>query len=180
MMPTILSISLGEMGRVRLCSLRRFITCVVNSLHACKGRRGLETVLCRPTRIPAQAWLLGERSSGETGRPWHSPIPSSHAQPLQQITHTLSLRPGTVLGQPGKPSNCSTAPSTPTTFCIPTQPAGRDKRSGSVCARAAGWRTGAGAQQPSEQSLAKPQQAAGRANTLQRVSSRLSEGGGGQ
>lgn len=26
MMPTILSISLGEMGRVRLCSLRRFIT----------------------------------------------------------------------------------------------------------------------------------------------------------
>lgn len=37
MMPTILSISFGEMGRVLLCSRRRFITCVVNSLHACKG-----------------------------------------------------------------------------------------------------------------------------------------------
>ena len=37
MMLTILSISLGAIGRVRLCSLRRFITCVVNSLHACWG-----------------------------------------------------------------------------------------------------------------------------------------------
>ena len=34
MMPTMRSISLGEMGRVRDCSLSRFITWVVNSLHA--------------------------------------------------------------------------------------------------------------------------------------------------
>ena len=39
MMPTILSISFGDMGRVLLCSRRRFITCVVNSLHACKGEK---------------------------------------------------------------------------------------------------------------------------------------------
>jgi hypothetical protein len=32
---TIRSISFGVMGRVRLCSLSKFITCVVNSLHAC-------------------------------------------------------------------------------------------------------------------------------------------------
>lgn len=34
--PTMRSISLGEMGRVRDCSLSRFITWVVNSLHAYK------------------------------------------------------------------------------------------------------------------------------------------------
>lgn len=34
MMLTMRSISLGEMGRVRDCSLSRFITWVVNSLHA--------------------------------------------------------------------------------------------------------------------------------------------------
>lgn len=32
---TMRSISLGVMGRVRDCSRSRFITCVVNSLHAC-------------------------------------------------------------------------------------------------------------------------------------------------
>ncbi len=37
MILTIRSISLGEMGRVRDCSLSRFITWSVNSLHACKG-----------------------------------------------------------------------------------------------------------------------------------------------
>lgn len=36
MIPTMRSISLGEMGRVRDCSLSRFITWVVNSLHACQ------------------------------------------------------------------------------------------------------------------------------------------------
>uniref|UniRef100_A0A0E9REL1 Uncharacterized protein n=1 Tax=Anguilla anguilla TaxID=7936 RepID=A0A0E9REL1_ANGAN len=35
MMATMRSISRGGNGRVRDCSLRRFITCVVNSLHAC-------------------------------------------------------------------------------------------------------------------------------------------------
>jgi hypothetical protein len=35
MICTMRSISLGVMGRVRDCSRRRFITCVVNSLHAC-------------------------------------------------------------------------------------------------------------------------------------------------
>lgn len=39
MMLTIRSISLGEMGRVRLCSRSRFITWVVNSLHAWDGRK---------------------------------------------------------------------------------------------------------------------------------------------
>lgn len=39
MIPTMRSISLGEMGRVRDCSLSRFITWVVNSLHACWVRR---------------------------------------------------------------------------------------------------------------------------------------------
>jgi hypothetical protein len=34
MMATMRSISLGEMGRVRDCSLSRFITWLVNSLHA--------------------------------------------------------------------------------------------------------------------------------------------------
>ena len=38
MIPTMRSISLGEMGRVRDCSLSRFITCVVNSLHAWRGK----------------------------------------------------------------------------------------------------------------------------------------------
>lgn len=38
MMLTMRSISFGEMGLVRLCSLRRFITWVVNSLHAWNGR----------------------------------------------------------------------------------------------------------------------------------------------
>jgi len=35
MICTMRSISLGVMGRVRDCSRRRFITCVVNSLQAC-------------------------------------------------------------------------------------------------------------------------------------------------
>lgn len=39
MMLTIRSISFGEMGRVRLCSRRRFITWVVNSLHAWDGKK---------------------------------------------------------------------------------------------------------------------------------------------
>lgn len=39
MMLTIRSISLGEMGRVRLCSRSRFMTWVVNSLHAWDNRR---------------------------------------------------------------------------------------------------------------------------------------------
>ena len=38
MILTIRSISFGEMGLVRLCSRRRFITWVVNSLHAWNGR----------------------------------------------------------------------------------------------------------------------------------------------
>lgn len=38
MIPTMRSISLGEMGRVRDCSLSRFITWVVNSLHACQAK----------------------------------------------------------------------------------------------------------------------------------------------
>lgn len=38
MISTIRSISLGEMGRVRDCSLSRFITWPVNSLHACMER----------------------------------------------------------------------------------------------------------------------------------------------
>lgn len=38
MMLTIRSISFGEMGLVRLCSRSRFITWVVNSLQAWKGR----------------------------------------------------------------------------------------------------------------------------------------------
>lgn len=37
MMLTMRSISLGATGRVRLCSLSRFMTWVVNSLHACSG-----------------------------------------------------------------------------------------------------------------------------------------------
>lgn len=40
MMLTILSISFGEMGLVRLCSRRRFITWVVNSLHAYVATQG--------------------------------------------------------------------------------------------------------------------------------------------
>lgn len=39
MMLTIRSISFGEIGRVRLCSRSRFITWVVNSLHACDGKK---------------------------------------------------------------------------------------------------------------------------------------------
>lgn len=39
MMLTIRSISFGEMGRVRLCSRSRFITWVVNSLHAWEGKK---------------------------------------------------------------------------------------------------------------------------------------------
>ncbi|TNN57428.1 hypothetical protein EYF80_032336 [Liparis tanakae] len=39
MMLTMRSISLGEMGRVRDCSLSRFITWVVNSLHAWMHRQ---------------------------------------------------------------------------------------------------------------------------------------------
>lgn len=39
MMLTMRSISLGATGRVRLCSLSRFMTWVVNSLHACSGGR---------------------------------------------------------------------------------------------------------------------------------------------
>lgn len=39
MIPTMRSISLGEMGRVRDCSLSRFITWVVNSLHACQATK---------------------------------------------------------------------------------------------------------------------------------------------
>lgn len=37
MMLTMRSISLGATGLVRLCSLSRFMTWVVNSLHACSG-----------------------------------------------------------------------------------------------------------------------------------------------
>lgn len=44
MIPTIRSISLGEMGRVRDCSLSRFITWSVNSLHACNGPGGRKNV----------------------------------------------------------------------------------------------------------------------------------------
>ena len=40
MICTMRSISLGVMGRVRDCSRRRFITCVVNSLHACGEKEG--------------------------------------------------------------------------------------------------------------------------------------------
>lgn len=36
---TILSISFGVIGLVRLCSLNKFITWVVNSLHACKKKK---------------------------------------------------------------------------------------------------------------------------------------------
>lgn len=36
---TILSISFGVIGLVRLCSRRRFITWVVNSLHACNQKK---------------------------------------------------------------------------------------------------------------------------------------------
>ena len=36
---TILSISLGVMGLVLLCSLNKFITCVVNSLHAWNSKQ---------------------------------------------------------------------------------------------------------------------------------------------
>lgn len=43
MIPTMRSISLGEMGRVRDCSLSRFITWVVNSLHACQKGRETKT-----------------------------------------------------------------------------------------------------------------------------------------
>lgn len=118
MMPTILSISLGEMGRVRLCSLRRFITCVVNSLHACEGRRGLEIVLCHPTRTQARAWLLGG-----AGGPSHSPVLSTRAWPREQITHTLSVRAGTILRQPGMLSNRGAAPSTLIPFKVPMSPA---------------------------------------------------------
>lgn len=39
MMLTIRSISFGEIGRVRLCSRSRFITWVVNSLHAWYGKK---------------------------------------------------------------------------------------------------------------------------------------------
>lgn len=39
MMLTILSISFGEMGLVLLCSRSRFITWVVNSLHAWDGKK---------------------------------------------------------------------------------------------------------------------------------------------
>lgn len=42
MMLTMRSISLGEMGRVRDCSRNRFITWVVNSLHACKDRENTQ------------------------------------------------------------------------------------------------------------------------------------------
>ena len=43
MMATMRSISLGEMGRVRDCSLSRFITWLVNSLHAWTKERERQT-----------------------------------------------------------------------------------------------------------------------------------------
>ncbi len=49
MMPTMRSISLGEMGRVRDCSLSRFITWVVNSLHA--WERETQTPACYHNKI---------------------------------------------------------------------------------------------------------------------------------
>lgn len=55
MISTIRSISLGEMGRVRDCSLSRFITWPVNSLHACmKGavwRSGINVRVGNKERI---------------------------------------------------------------------------------------------------------------------------------
>lgn len=47
MMLTMRSISLGEMGRVRDCSLNRFMTWVVNSLHACGGHSFYSEWGCR-------------------------------------------------------------------------------------------------------------------------------------
>lgn len=45
MICTMRSISLGVMGRVRDCSRRRFITCVVNSLQACNKTTDLYRTL---------------------------------------------------------------------------------------------------------------------------------------
>ena len=45
MILTIRSISFGEIGLVRLCSRRRFITWVVNSLHAWNGGRQTRDVV---------------------------------------------------------------------------------------------------------------------------------------
>lgn len=87
MMPTILSISLGEMGRVRLCSLRRFMTCVVNSLHACGGRRGSDMGLCCPTRTQLPPGCWGKAALG-AGGPSHVPVPSPCVWP-QDPTHAV-------------------------------------------------------------------------------------------
>jgi hypothetical protein len=64
MMLTIRSISLGATGLVRLCSLSRFMTWVVNSLHACSGGR----------------WAGDEETFG-FGIPSEEPPPASASSP---------------------------------------------------------------------------------------------------
>jgi len=75
MMLTMRSISLGEMGRVRDCSLSKFITWVVNSLHAWMHR---QTGFIKRRPITADQHLQNEqkaeigfwRGRTFTGGPW--------------------------------------------------------------------------------------------------------------
>lgn len=57
MIPTMRSISLGEMGRVRDCSLSRFITWVVNSLHACQKTERQKSEFCKRPKFKAVSFL---------------------------------------------------------------------------------------------------------------------------
>lgn len=72
MMPTILSISFGEMGRVLLCSRRRFITCVVNSLHACNRKKTLLRTLTLCIIIPRHPpiWISTLLAIASSIRQW--------------------------------------------------------------------------------------------------------------
>jgi len=76
MICTIRSISLGVMGRVRLCSLSRFITCVVNSLHACSKEMPFVVSLAHDSReklfenAPARISPAPDGISGGSGPAW--------------------------------------------------------------------------------------------------------------
>ena len=73
MMLTILSISFGAMGRVRLCSRSKFTTCVVNSLQACQEEFSpLDKVHCEDDQRDTTQncrWLLMAEARVWRGRP---------------------------------------------------------------------------------------------------------------
>ena len=75
MMLTMRSISLGEMGRVRDCSLSRFITWVVNSLHAWMHRqtgfiRRITSTEVRQLQTEQKGEIGFLRGCTVTGVPW--------------------------------------------------------------------------------------------------------------